>query len=241
MLAGGIIILGFAIGGATLQFEKLNAMYPAIVCDAGSTGSRVFSFYLSSNGNSTNSYDVKIKNLGKTPVGLSWYAENGMFRNASDSLTPLLAHGLRMLGPETPIYILATGGVRSLTNSLKEELWHVLNLELKSALSNLHKGLMHLQTLDGTDEAFFGLLASNYILEQMSLADLEKPMKDPVGIVDLGGSSLEVSSAGDDQIIGTHDDILISFKSLGLERLRSLIFEEPFCEFGTVCRLYVSA
>lgn len=241
MLAGGIIFLGFAISGATPEFDKLNSVFPAIVCDAGSTGSRVFSFYLSSNGNTTNSYEVKINNLGKTPVGLSWYAEHGMLRNASDLLVPLLAHGVRMLGPDTPIYILATGGVRSLTNSLKNELWHVLKLELKSALSNLHKGLMHLRTLDGTDEAFFGLLASNYILGEMSLADLEKPMNDPVGILDLGGSSLEVSSAGDDQIIGTRDDILISFKSLGLERLRSRISAEPFCDFGTVCRRYLTA
>lgn len=224
----------FFVGANADEFKN-----PAIVCDAGSTGSRVFAFYLLRNGLTHQSYQVKAKSLGKTSVGLSVFAEKGQFREASESLAPLLLQGLRKLGNETPIYILATGGVRSLHNSVKEELLESLKRDLGSSLSEeLHTGILALQTLEGTDEALFGLLASNFILGKLPLGDIGKPIPDPFGILDLGGSSLEVSSAGEDGIIGTQDDVLISFKSLGLEKLKQAVLPNKVCEFGTVCRWF---
>jgi hypothetical protein len=143
--------------------------------------------------------------------------------------------GLEILAENAPIYILATGGVRSLANSVKEVLWKELTRDLLGALAGVHKGTLHMQTLEGTDEALFGLLASNYIISSMDLSALGKPIEDPLGILDLGGSSLEVSIAGPDKIIGSDDDVLIIFKSLGLDKLRDLVVPgDGSCLFGTV-------
>lgn len=224
--------------------ELFDGMYsrPAIICDAGSTGSRVFAFYVLHNG--TNPEEIQIELMGRTDVGLSMYSIEGLFQNASESLLPLLQKGIARLGSDTPIYIFATGGVRSLKGEVKEKLWSSMELFLGQGLKAIHTGTLSLRTVDGTDEAMYGLLSSNYLLNEIEHSALNSPLETPVGVLDLGGSSLEISLVGPDGIAGTSDDILISFRSLGMLNFRGKISENDrggVCRFETVCFYILSS
>ena len=210
--------------------------HPAIICDAGSTGSRVFGFYVRNN--ATNAGDeVEVELMGRTQVGLSVYAESGWMKNATESIIPLIRKGITRLGPTVPIYIFATGGVRQLEASVKKMLWESLDKNLRIALLGEHTGLLSMETVDGAEEALFGLISANYLLSEIGISSIHHPLESPVSVFDLGGSSLEVSLAGPDRIVGSRDDVLVSFRSLGTHQVRRKIEAldiDGRCLFGSV-------
>ena len=126
---------------------------PALVCDAGSTGTRVYAFSIQ------NDRRVDFKLIGKMTPGLSTFAVEKNLPAAADELAVLLAQGLTMLGPETPIHVLGTGGVRSLPEAAQAELWR----DLRQLLSLKFKGQLKLTAIHGTYEAFYGLVSANYL------------------------------------------------------------------------------
>ena len=214
--------------------------HAALICDAGSTGSRVFAFYVPSE-RLNSLHDVEVELMGRTQVGLSAYAGSGSVRNASDSLLPLLRKGIDRLGASVPIFVFATGGVRALEDTVKQALWASMKRDLTSALQAVHSGSLSVRTVDGLDEALFGLLSSNYLLSDMTVNDIGSPLISPVSVLDLGGSSLEVSLVGPDKIAGSNDDVLISFKTLGMSQFRervSIVDGAGACNFGTVCTMH---
>ena len=218
-----------------LQAETFE--HPAILCDAGSTGSRVFALHVPKSSNMSSTEPV-VELIGRTTIGLAEFAMKGSFELAADSILPLLIKGITRLGPSAPIYIFATGGVRVLKNSIKDRLFASMRDDLGRTLADKHTGALSLRTVDGIDEALYGLLASNYLLGDVAASNLSIPLKDPIGVMDLGGSSLEVSLVGEDQIVGTSDDILVSYKSLGLTQFRErlqILDETGTCRFETVC------
>lgn len=154
--------------------------HPAIVCDAGSTGSRVFGFYVPLNESGVEE-EVQVELLGTTSIGISVYAQDGLYDEAADSVLTPLREGIRLLGAEVPIYIFATGGVRSLEEHTKEQLWVLISRRLEDKLKDVHRGPISLRTLDGVDEALYGLLSSNYLLNGISSDELADPLLSPVG------------------------------------------------------------
>lgn len=214
--------------------EPLNLSaeaYPTIICDAGSTGSRIFGYHVANK-------LVHMELMNRTQVGLSEYARSGEFDKATDSLLPGIFRGLRRLGQKSQIYIMATGGVRQLETHIRDELILRLRQGIELALGDRFSDRIHIRTVEGIDEALFGLLSANYLVGSLSVDDVKSVLKSPIGVLDLGGSSLEVSLAGPDSAIGSEDDVLVSFKSLGTNRvkealLRNGMFEK--CELATVC------
>ncbi len=202
----------------TDQLDEEQVHHPAIVCDAGSTGSRIFAFYVLKTEQSDEIGKVVVELMGRSSVGLSEFAKSEAFDEAANSITPFITKGINRLGRNVPIYVFATGGVRQLPQESRDHLWKHLGISLSERFSD-HMGEINLQVLDGDDEALFGLLSANYLVHNISLRDINSPLSDPVGVLDLGGSSLEVAIAGDDQIVGSHDDVLVSFTSLGLRKM----------------------
>jgi len=209
---------------ATESLDETQLDHPAIVCDAGSTGSRIFAFYVLKQDSSDGTEKVSVELMGRSGIGLSEFAKSGTFDEATKSIAPFISKGIKRLGPNVPIYVFATGGVRQLPQELRQRLWEHLRVSLPSSFPD-HAGRIDLQILDGDDEAFFGLLSANYLVNDVPLGDIKGPLTDPVGVLDLGGSSLEVAVAGDDRIVGSHDDVLISFTGLGLRKVWDRLIE----------------
>ena len=203
---------------ATDPLNEAQLYHPAIVCDAGSTGSRVFAFYVLKDNQNDDLGNVTVELMGRSGVGLSEFARSGMFDEATDSITPFITKGINRLGKSVPIYVFATGGVRQLPEELRERLWKHLASSLSASFHD-HLGKIELQILDGDDEALFGLISANYLVHDIRPTEIHTPLPDPVGVLDLGGSSLEVAIAGDDKIVGSHDDVLVSFTGLGLRKM----------------------
>lgn len=211
--------------------------HPAILCDSGSTGSRVFAIHVPFRQNQTGIFPV-VELLGRTEVGISELARNGMFERAPESLSPLILRGIARLGASAPIYVFGTGGVRSLSTTVRTQLMGAIQRGLLERLSDVNHGPIHVRTVDGIDEALYGLLAANFLLNSVSIQNLTSPLASPIAVMDLGGSSLEVALVGDDMVAGTADDVLVSFKSLGLVAFRDKMHvatsERP-CRFENVC------
>ena len=242
-----LILLGSVLADIWKPHEPTDELmegrfhYPAIICDAGSTGSRIFAFYVQHE-NEPDDGRVSVELMGRTNIGLSEFASTGSFEEAADSLLPYISKGVVRLGPTVPILIFATGGVRQLPGRIRDLLWDQMRNTFDSKLDG-HLGRVELSVLDGKDEALFGLLSANYLLNDIRLDDIKSPLPEPVGVLDLGGSSLEVAVAGADNIVGSHDDILISFTGLGLRSIMERLAENDSANvcsfeigFGEKCR-----
>ena len=213
---------------------------PAIICDAGSTGSRIFALFIPKIAN-VYSDEISVQLLGRTTTGLSTLAEAGLYAEAVASYGLLITRGLVLLGGSTPVYIFATGGVRQMAEDAIEKLWSEMARGLTNFLGDIHHGLITMRTLQGVDEALYGLISANYLVSNLPIAAINGILETPVGVLDLGGSSLELSLPGVDRMLGTHDDILLSFSSLGMSQARTAVGlrdHARVCEFGSVCILF---
>lgn len=212
-----------------------SMVHPAVICDAGSTGTRVFAFHVPISPDADPQPVIDL--IGRTNRGLSEFAVVGDFRGASESVIPLLMKSITRLGPDVPIYLFATGGVRSLEETVKSTLWSTIAADIPAAIGSIHRGTFELRTVEGIDEALYGLISSNFLLSDLPLSNLGNVISQPVGVLDLGGSSLEVSLVGRDNIVGSHDDVLRTYKSLGLSQFRERVRVKDVlrsCEFGNV-------
>lgn len=202
---------------------------PMIVADAGSTGTRVFVFYYDGS-------EIVSHRAAKLLPGVS-----GLFKSSSVSgggvnsaieqyLVPGVRkakefiHGLRapVSGEsKVPIYIYATGGVRSMSRAAREELLGTMRSVVQAEDREAHElGLVHVGEISGHAEAVYGLLSASYInglLTSGGPINRENVYNCTTAVLDLGGSSLEVASAGLDERIGTDDDVLISYADFGIE------------------------
>ncbi|XP_029120558.1 probable apyrase 2 isoform X2 [Elaeis guineensis] len=166
--AGGIVLGRKAAAGGGVRGETETY---AVIFDAGSTGSRVHVFRFDQNMDLVNIGD-DIELFVAVKPGLSSYDDDP--QEAANSLIPLLeeAEGVipEELQPTTPIRL----GVRDLfqTNS---------SLEYKSEWVTV---------LEGYQEGSYLWVAMNYLL-----GNLGNKYSDTVGVVDLGGGSVQMAYA----------------------------------------------
>ncbi|TKY55230.1 apyrase 7 [Spatholobus suberectus] len=213
-----LLLLGFYLESDT---GKLNASsYYTVVVDCGSTGTRV------------NVYEWMVGvggiNKGNLPVLLHSYPDNatrssslwksscqyhcmqtepGLHNFVNDSLgvrqalEPLIVWAERLvprkMHGDTPVFVLATAGLRRLPG---EDANRVLgDVEAVVKDHSLMFSKSWIRVLSGREEAYYGWVALNY---RMGTFDNNYPGSPTLGLVDLGGSSLqivvEVDGAGDD-------------------------------------------
>ena len=196
-----------------LIYSSTSTCQPAIVCDAGSTGTRIYAFSTSKEDN------VKVILLGKIQPGLAAFATEGKLDALLNELVPIVQSGVAALGFESlPLYLLGTGGVRGLSKAEQGLMWDSIKTGLE-ARNTTYAGNLFLEAIEGTAEAFYGLVSANHILGKS------------VGVWDLGGSSVELAHAGQDRLVGTADDVLVTYSGLGTEKMRSFALEE--CVHGS--------
>ncbi|WZZ90889.1 hypothetical protein YC2023_119468 [Brassica napus] len=175
-----------AVGGPNSRPPKNYA----VVFDAGSSGSRVHVYCFD-------------KNLDLVPLGnelelflqlkpgLSAYPTDP--RQAANSLVSLLDKAEssvpRELRPKTPVRVGATAGLRTLGHEASENILQAVQ-ELLRDRSMLKTEANAVTVLDGTQEGSYQWVTINYLLR-----NLGKPYSDTVGVVDLGGGSVQMAYA----------------------------------------------
>lgn len=150
---------------STFQGEKtIKVDNYAIVIDAGSTGSRCFVFRVVLDFEDDRT--VTGFPCGKVVPGLSSFADYP--EKSGEYLAPLLINAAGIIPSSkhatTVVHIKATAGMRLLPEEIQQKILHSLVQDLNNrmdvpfSISDYNVG-----TINGHEEAFFAVLASNYI------------------------------------------------------------------------------
>ncbi|KAL2493978.1 apyrase 2 [Forsythia ovata] len=174
------------------SFDLLNvgSNNYAVIFDAGSTGSRVHVFSFDQNLNLLpigNDFEL----LVTTTPGLSSYADDP--KAAADSLKPLLqkaeAAVPKQFHSTTPVRVGATAGLRLLNSDASERILEAVRELLKNECT-LNYRAEWVSILDGSEEGAYLWVAINYLLGTSG-----KNYSSTVGVVDLGGGSVQMAYA----------------------------------------------
>ncbi|XP_051142362.1 apyrase 2-like [Andrographis paniculata] len=162
----------------------------AVIFDAGSSGSRVHVFCFDHN--------LDLVPIGqdlelflKTKGGLSKYAKDPVA--AANSLSSLLEQAEaavpKELRPKTPVRVGATAGLRQLEGDTSDRILQAVRDFLKNK-SSLKSRSDWVTVLDGNQEGAYQWVTINYLL-----GNLGQKYSKTVGVVDLGGGSVQMAYA----------------------------------------------
>ncbi|KAF7801977.1 apyrase 2-like [Senna tora] len=160
----------------------------AVIFDAGSSGSRVHVFHFDQNLNLVHiGKDLEL--FEQLKPGLSAYAQNP--QQAAESLISLLDKAESVvpkeLRPKTPVRVGATAGLRTLEGDASDRILQAVRDFLRDR-STLKSESDAVTVLDGTQEGAFQWVTINYLL-----GNLGKEYSKTVGVVDLGGGSVQMA------------------------------------------------
>ena len=185
-----LFVIALAILGLCLaESEK----FYALVIDAGSTGSRgfVFEFGLDQHGGRL---VASMKGKKVTP-GLSSFVDHPA--DAIEYLMPTFLDAAQIIPKNrhmsTNVYIKGTAGMRLLSVDAQTKLWDVLYDGLdNSAQMPFIVRRENFGTIDGYFEAYYAVLASNYVAGSINGNLRRIQGKEMVGALDMGGSSTQL-------------------------------------------------
>ncbi|XP_076918531.1 apyrase 2-like [Bidens hawaiensis] len=162
----------------------------AVVFDAGSSGSRVHVFCFDQNLDLVRIGDG-LELFEQLKPGLSAHAADP--KEAADSLLPLLEKAEAVvpqnMRENTPVKVGATAGLRQLGVDASERILQAVKdvLKVKSSLKSDDDWVT---VLDGTQEGAYQWVTINYLLKKLG-----KKYSETVGVVDLGGGSVQMAYA----------------------------------------------
>jgi Golgi nucleoside diphosphatase len=183
-----------------------------VVLDAGSSGTRVHIYrWLNSDAARKGATDAQLHALPvietnkkwtkKIHPGISTFGDHP-HDVGSDHLDKLLSHALKHIPadevPNTPLFLLATAGMRILPPlQRKEVLKEVCDYAHKSTKFQLPDCDVHVQVIPGETEGLYGWIAANYLL-----GGFDKPTDhdhgkghNTYGFLDMGGASAQIAFA----------------------------------------------
>ncbi|KAH7677601.1 Apyrase protein [Dioscorea alata] len=175
--------------GSSVVGQGLNSIY-VVVFDAGSTGSRVHVFHFDEEFNLLKIGDG-VEIFERVKPGLSYYANDP--QEAANSLISLLEKAESAipveLQPSTPVTVGATAGLRNLGTETADQILQAVRdlLQKRSSLMFKHEWVA---ILDGYQEGSYMWVAINFLLK-----NLGKEYPGTVGVVDLGGGSVQMAYA----------------------------------------------
>ncbi|OMO84693.1 Nucleoside phosphatase GDA1/CD39 [Corchorus capsularis] len=162
----------------------------AVIFDAGSSGSRVHVYCFDHNLDLV-PIGSDLELFEQIKPGLSFYAKDP--QAAANSLLTLLdkAEGVVPLDlrSKTPVRVGATAGLRALEGDASDRILQAVR-ELLKDRSTLKSEANGVKILDGSQEGSYEWVTINYLL-----GNLGKTYADTVGIVDLGGGSVQMAYA----------------------------------------------
>ena len=179
-----------------------------IVLDAGSSGTRLHIYRWLRNSlarQDTTSLqklpelESKDKWTKKQHTGLSTYGGTPELI-APDHLEPLFKHALKYIPPslipETPVFLLATAGMRLLPQHEQDNvLQSVCQYVQKDTSFLMPDCSLHVQIIPGETEGLYGWLASNYLLESFGCPPESARCQGhhTYGFLDMGGASAQLA------------------------------------------------
>lgn len=198
------------------------------IVDAGSTGSRlhIYSYEMDKTNSPINVQEVWSKRVSPGFASLELAQDK-----INDYLSSLFAEATEQ---NLPVYFYATAGMR-LHSQPKQQQYYAM---LKKWFSTKPQWkLKDAKTITGKEEGIYGWLAVNY-----RVGTLEQDKVEPVGVLDMGGASVQVSfpidkaanypssDVAEMDIYGRHFTIYVhSFLGLGQTLLSQQFLDEKSC------------
>ncbi|KAG2089219.1 nucleoside phosphatase family-domain-containing protein [Suillus cothurnatus] len=232
----------------------LTARRFGIVIDAGSSGSRlqIYSWedpnvVLSERGDYVRDKLPKVEKgvqegddwIMKAEPGLSTFADNP--EGVSEYLAPLLKHARSQIPPsfesETPIFLLATAGMRLLTPVQQARVLSAACKYLKSASSfriddESKDGPCgsSVRIITGEEEGLYGWIAVNYLMDGF----YGKDKKTTYGFLDMGGASTQIAFEPSDTLSGDKENLVdVRLRLLGGDEVNHSVFVTTWLGYGT--------
>ncbi|XP_028778303.1 probable apyrase 7 isoform X2 [Neltuma alba] len=214
-----LLLLGFYL---ELDHRKANTVfkgsYYAVVVDCGSTGTRVNVHEWTVDSASTSNLPILLHSYPDNTTRSSLWnsscqyhcmqTEPGLDKFVNDSsgvkesLEPLIIWAEKVVPRErhkdTPIFVLATAGLRRLASSDAEQVLEDVEAVVKDH-SFMYKNSW-IRVLSGIEEAYYGWVALNYKMGSFA----GYPRSPTLGLLDLGGSSLQIVMEVGDTDDGIH-------------------------------------
>ncbi|KAJ3815432.1 nucleoside-diphosphatase [Lentinula aff. lateritia] len=225
-----------------------------IVIDAGSSGSRlqIYSWkdpsIVSTDWASTFSHTLPKVEKGtkngedwstKVEPGISTFAENP--QDIGAYLRPLLSHARDKIPPslhqDTPLFLLATAGMRLLSSDkqaeiLKETCSFLVRhsyFKIDDPSENGPCGSSVL-IITGEEEGLFGWIAVNYLMDGFT----NKQRHTTYGFLDMGGASTQIAfEPGKDHELDTNDLIDVRLRLLDGDEIHHKVFVTTWLGYGT--------
>ncbi|KAL2321800.1 hypothetical protein Fmac_026179 [Flemingia macrophylla] len=236
-----LLLLGFYLESDS---AKPNASsYYTVVVDCGSTGTRVNVYEwmvglgLGLGGLSKGNLPVLLHSYPDNATKSSLWknscqyhcmqTEPGLHNFVNDSLgvrqalEPLIVWAEHVVPPkmrsDTPVFVLATAGLRRLPPEDSDRVLADVEAVVKDHSLMFNKSWI--RVLSGREEAYYGWVALNYKMGTF----VTHPGSPTLGLVDLGGSSLQVVV----EIDGAGDDVHVMRSKLGSEDHRIMAYSLP--------------
>ncbi|RDA85144.1 hypothetical protein CP532_1564 [Ophiocordyceps camponoti-leonardi (nom. inval.)] len=225
-----------------------TAQYGVII-DAGSSGTRIYVYKWLSPPVATQRASaeelrslpkLKLKNSKKIHPGVSVYAEKATSVGPEhlESLVQLALDEVPAAKiPDTPIFLLATAGVRFLAEQAQTALLQEICSYFQTKTSfYLPDCKSHIQVISGETEGLYGWIAANYLL-----GGFDHPAKHDhgqdhhtYGFLDMGGASAQVAFAPNNTESEKHaDDLkLVRMRRLDGSPLEYRVFTASWLGFG---------
>ncbi|KAG1657352.1 Ectonucleoside triphosphate diphosphohydrolase 4 [Nymphon striatum] len=193
---------GFS-NGHSWSFNSFQEMSYVIMIDAGSSGSRVYIYFWPPHtGHRQDLLNIRQLHddfgypiVSKIEPGLSSWAKTPS--EAINHIKPLLdfaiVHIPKKKLSETPLYILATAGMRLLPQESQDAILKNLRTQIREKYPFILVD-NHVEVITGKDEGIYSWISLNYLLGNFNHERTSVPKQhSTVGTLDMGGASLQVA------------------------------------------------
>ncbi|KYK55862.1 Nucleoside phosphatase GDA1/CD39 [Drechmeria coniospora] len=225
-----------------------NCQY-GVIFDAGSSGTRVYVYKWKlpdSSARHASKPDqhtlprLKLKKQKKIHPGVSFYAED-VAAVGPDHLKSLIDLALKEVPtskiPQTPVFLMATAGVRFLPQHQQTALLEVICRYLQvNTRFKLPHCKSHVQVISGETEGLYGWVAANYLLGGFDHPENHSHGKGhhTYGFLDMGGASAQIAFAPNSTEAERHanDLKLIRMRRLDGSSMVHRVFTATWLGFG---------
>ncbi|UNI20382.1 Apyrase [Purpureocillium takamizusanense] len=220
-----------------------------VILDAGSSGTRIYVYkwkhpVAAAKHASTSELrslpKLKLKKSKKIHPGVSTFAQD-VASVGPDHLQALIDVALKevpaAMVPETPVFLMATAGVRFLPKNQQSDLLQgICDFFRKNTMFGLPDCNSHIQVISGETEGLYGWLAANYLLGGFDHPEEHAHGKGhhTYGFLDMGGASAQIAFAPNatEAALHANDLKLVRMRRIDGSPVEHRVFTTTWLGFG---------